>query len=71
MKPTLSEPQCLPLPELSALLAPAADADDLTEHELLRHAREVRQRIWQERYEQMMRAQAEEQVYLAKVSNCG
>ena len=41
-----------PLRELSALLAPAAEAAELTEEELLRHARRVRHRIWEERYEE-------------------
>jgi len=40
-----------PLRELSALLAPAAEASDLTEQELLRQVRQVRRRIWQERYQ--------------------
>lgn len=42
--------QRLPLKQLSALLAPAAEADALTEEELLHYARQVRSRIWQERY---------------------
>jgi len=46
----------LPLQELSAYLAPAAEAADLSEEELLQHARAVRRRIWQERYEQSVRA---------------
>lgn len=41
-----------PLRQLAALLAPAAEAADLTEEELLSHAREVRRRIWKERYQQ-------------------
>ncbi len=45
-----------PLQELSALLSPAAEAADLTEEELLRHARQVRQRIWQERYEKAIQS---------------
>ena len=40
-----------PLQELQELLAPAAEAANLTEEELLSHAREIRRRIWQERYE--------------------
>ncbi len=56
------EPQeRLPLQELSALLAPAAEAANLSEEELLRHARQVRHRIWQERYEQIVRACAPQQ----------
>jgi len=39
----------LPLAELSALLAPAAAADDIDEAELLACARQVRQRLWHER----------------------
>jgi predicted transcriptional regulator len=46
----------LPLRELGALLAPAAEAAELTEEELLRHARQVRRRIWQERYEKTVQA---------------
>ena len=41
-----------PLPELSALLAPAAEAQGLTEEDLLTHLRETRRRIWEERYRQ-------------------
>ena len=48
----------LALRELGDLLAPAAEADELTEEELLRHARQVRQRIWQERYEKTIQAQS-------------
>jgi predicted transcriptional regulator len=50
----------LPLRELSALLAPAAEVTELTEEELLRHARQVRRRIWQERYEKVVQAVAEQ-----------
>src|SRR5512136_2490319 len=46
----------LALRELSDLLAPAAEADELTEEELLRHVRQVRQRIWHERYEKTLKA---------------
>ena len=49
----------LPLRELSALLAPAAEASDLTEEELLRYAREVRKRIWQEHYQRAVRVQTD------------
>ena len=50
-----------PLGELSALLAPAAEAAELTEEELLAHAREARSRIWRERYRAEVQAvQAEE-----------
>lgn len=38
-----------PLKELSDMLAPAAQAKGLTEEELMRHVREVRRRICQER----------------------
>lgn len=48
----------LPLRELSALLAPAAEASELTEEELLDYARQVRRRIWQERYEKAVRTQS-------------
>ena len=52
-----AEPQeRLPLQELSAYLAPAAEAADLSEEELLQHARAGRRRIWQDRYEQTVRA---------------
>ena len=50
-----------PLRELSALLAPAAQAAELSEEELLRHARQVRRRIWEERYEQAVQAHADRQ----------
>jgi hypothetical protein len=46
----------LPLRELGALSTPIAEAADLTEEELLDHARRVRRRIWQERYEKAVRA---------------
>lgn len=39
-----------PLQELSALLAPAAEAQGLTEEDLLTHLKEIRRRIWEERY---------------------
>lgn len=45
-----------PLRQLGALLAPAAEAADLTEEELLHHARQARRRIWQERYEEAVRS---------------
>jgi len=51
----------LPLRELSAVLVPAAEAAQLTEEELLRHARQVRRRIWQERYEKAVQAAADQQ----------
>lgn len=41
-----------PLQELSTLLAPAAEAQGLTEEYLLTHLKEVRRRIWEERYRQ-------------------
>lgn len=50
----------LPLRELSTLLAPAAEVAELTEEELLQHARQVRRRIWQERYEKAVQAVAEQ-----------
>jgi hypothetical protein len=50
----------LPLRELGALLAPAAEAADLTEEELLRYARQVRRRIWQERYERAIQAHSDQ-----------
>lgn len=45
-----------PLRQLSALLAPAAEAAELTEEELLHYARQVRRRVWQERYERTVRS---------------
>jgi len=45
-----------PLKELSDMLAPAAQAKGLTEEELMRHVREARRRIWQERYHQAVEA---------------
>ena len=53
---TSADRECLPLRELSALLAPAASAAELTEEELLHHARQVRRRIWQERYEKTVQS---------------
>ncbi len=50
----------LPLRELGALLTPVAEAAELTEEELLNHARQVRRRIWQERYEKAVRASIEQ-----------
>jgi len=50
-----------PLRELSALLAPAAEAADLTEEELLHYARHVRRRIWQERYEKAVQSHFHQQ----------
>ena len=51
----------LPLQELSTLLTPAAEAADLSEDELLRHACDIRRRIWEERYLKAIRAQDERQ----------
>jgi predicted transcriptional regulator len=45
-----------PLRQLSALLAPAAEAAELTEEELLHYARQIRRRIWQERYEKAVQS---------------
>lgn len=50
-----------PLRQLSALLAPAAEAADLTEEELLHYARQIRRRIWQERYEKTVRSLSDQQ----------
>ena len=43
-----------PLKELSDLLAPAAQIKGLTEEEMMRHVKEARRRIWQERYREMV-----------------
>jgi predicted transcriptional regulator len=51
-----AERQRLPLKQLSALLAPVAEAAALTEEELLHYARQVRSRIWQERYEKAVQS---------------
>jgi predicted transcriptional regulator len=40
-----------PLRQLSELLAPAAEAAELSEEELMRQVRETRRRIWEERYQ--------------------
>jgi predicted transcriptional regulator len=40
-----------PLRQLGAMLAPAAEAAELSEEELLRQVRETRRRIWEERYQ--------------------
>ncbi|MCK4314580.1 MAG: toxin-antitoxin system HicB family antitoxin [Anaerolineae bacterium] len=53
---TSADRERLPLRELSALLAPAAEAAELTEAELLHYARQVRRRIWQERYEKTVQS---------------
>ncbi|MEE9617771.1 MAG: toxin-antitoxin system HicB family antitoxin [Anaerolineae bacterium] len=58
---TSADRERLPLRELSALLAPAASAAELTEEELLHHARQVRRRIWQERYEKTVQSFAAQQ----------
>jgi len=50
-----------PLKELSDLLAPAAQAKGLTEEEIMRHVKEARRRIWQERYRDMIEATQEGQ----------
>jgi len=42
------------LRELSDLLAPAAQTKGLTEEEMMRHVKEARRRIWQERYREMV-----------------
>lgn len=57
VKDRAAEGDRLPLRELSNLLAPAAEATELTEEELLHHARQARRRIWQERYEKAIQAQ--------------
>ncbi len=58
---TSTDQEHLPLRELSALLAPAAEAAELTEEELLHYARQVRRRIWQERYEKTVQAFTDQQ----------
>ena len=45
-----------PLKELSAILAPAGQTKGLTEEEMMRHIKEVRRRIWQERYRETVEA---------------
>lgn len=45
-----------PLQKISDILAPAAEAGEITEDELLAQARAVRQRFWQERYEKAVQA---------------
>ena len=57
---TKTDQERLPLRELNALLAPAAESTELTEEELFQHARQVRRRIWQERYEKAIQAVAEQ-----------
>ena len=46
----------LPLRELSDLLAPVAQTRGQTEEEMMRHVKEARRRIWQERYREMVDA---------------
>jgi len=55
------EREHLPLGEISALLAPAAEAAELGEEELLCSVRQVRRRIWQERYEEAVRTCSDRQ----------
>jgi hypothetical protein len=50
----VQEQERFPLKELSALLAPAAQTKGLTEEEMIRHVKEARRRIWQERYREMV-----------------
>jgi|GEM_PF-1665149 len=61
VKSPSADQERLPLKELSALLAPAAEAAEITEEELLHHARQVRRRIWQERYEKTIQTLTEQQ----------
>ncbi len=56
VKSSAADPDRLPLRELGALLTPVAEAAELTEEELLDHARQVRRRIWKERYEKAVQA---------------
>ena len=42
------------LDDLSALLAPAAQAQEITEDEMLAHLHDVRRKLWQERYRQVV-----------------
>jgi site-specific recombinase XerD len=50
----IQEKKRFPLKELSDLMAPAAQAKGLTEEALMRHVKEARRRIWQERYREMV-----------------
>lgn len=50
----LQERDRFPLQELSDLLAPAAQAKGISEEEIMRHVKEARQRIWKERYQEMI-----------------
>ena len=45
-----------PLKELSAIRAPGAQTNGLSEVEMMRHIKEVRRRIWQERYRETVEA---------------
>jgi len=54
-KAPMTATERFPLKELAALLAPAAEAADISEEDLQRHVREVRRRIWQERYQETVR----------------
>ena len=56
-----AEQERFPLRQLSALLAPAAEAATLTEEELPGYARQVRRRIWQERYEKVVQSHLHQQ----------
>jgi CRISPR/Cas system-associated protein Csm6 len=48
--------EAVPLQQLSYLLSPVADAEQISEEELLAHARVIRERIWHERYAERIQA---------------
>lgn len=50
----IHEQERFPLQEMSNLLAPAAEAKGLQEEDVMRHIKETRRRIWQERYAEMI-----------------
>ena len=52
----VQEKRRFPLRELGDLLVPAALAKGLTEEEMMRHVKEARRRIWQERYREAVEA---------------
>lgn len=57
----VQEKERFPLKELSDLLAPAAQAKGLTGEEVMRHVKEARRHIWQERYREMVEGSQEAQ----------
>ncbi len=66
------ETERFPLRELGVLLAPTAQASELSEEELMAHVRDVRKRIWKERYEAAVQAETAAQTAKSETpcANC-